>query len=102
MIKNIIEYFYTIFHYILYNKITDLKKSEKSKINIQNQEKIIYNKKRKFYENVENTENKINKKPKISNLVEIRINIQIPIEEKNLQNNYILTDYINNYQGIEV
>ncbi len=99
MIKNIIEYFYNIFHYILFNKITNLKKSEKSKINTQKHEEIIYNKKRKFYENVEN---KISKKPKISNIVEIRINIQFPIEEKKLQNNYILSDYINDYQGIEV
>ena len=102
MIKNIIEYFYTIFHYILYNKITDLKKSEKSKINIQNQEKIIYNKKRKFYENIENEIKKPIKKSKVNKVVEIRINIQFPIEEKNLQNNYILSDYINDYQGIEV
>ncbi len=99
MIENIIEYFYNIFHYILFNTITNLKKSEKIKINTQHPEEIIYNKKRKFYENVEN---KISKKPKMSNLVEIRINIQFPIEEKNLQNNYILSDYINDYQGIEV
>jgi len=101
MIKNMIEYFRIFFYRILIYKSknrNESDKSEKPDIKIQIQDNKNSNKKRKFEENCKNIKNI--KRAKLVSKYEIyEIKIEIKIK---LDNDYVLSDYINNYQGIEV